>query len=87
MNKLFLDKVVIVTGSSSGIGEATAREFAANGSKVMLAARSEEKLKSIVEEIKSKNQIADYIVTDVTKEADCKRLVEKCVEKFGLWIY
>ena len=83
MNKLFLDKVVIVTGSSSGIGEATAREFAANGSKVMLAARSEEKLKSIVEEIKSKNQIADYIVTDVTKEADCKRLVEKCVEKFG----
>ncbi len=83
MKKTFLGKVVIVTGASSGIGEATAREFAAHGSKVMLAARTEEKLKSIVAEIRSKNQTADYSVTDVTSESDCKQLVEKCVNVFG----
>ncbi len=83
MKELFSGKVVIVTGASSGIGEATAKEFAAHGSKVMLAARSEEKLQSIVKEIRSANHLADYIVTDVTKEADCRRLIEKCVETFG----
>lgn len=44
MNNLFKDKVVIVTGASSGTGEATAREFAQSGSKVVLAARSEENM-------------------------------------------
>ena len=44
MKDIFRDKAVIVTGASSGIGEAVAREFAREGSKVMLAARSQEKL-------------------------------------------
>jgi short-subunit dehydrogenase len=83
MKGLFEDKVVIVTGASSGIGEAIAREFAANGSKVMLAARSEERLAAIVEDIRRKKQEASFVRTDVTSETDCKSLVERTVEKYG----
>lgn len=80
---IFQNKVVIVTGASSGIGEATAFEFARNGSKVMLAARSEERLRQIVEDIRLKGGEASYMVTDVTIEDDCKRLVEQCVAVYG----
>jgi short-subunit dehydrogenase len=83
VKRLFENKVVIVTGASSGIGEATAREFAANGSKVILAARSEEKLELIVKEIREKGGEASYIKTDVSKEEECRNLVEKTVEKYG----
>lgn len=83
MRNIFQDKVVIITGASSGIGEAAAREFAANGSKVFLAARSEERLAAIVNELKAQHLEASYLKTDVSKEEDCRRLVEKCVEKYG----
>jgi short-subunit dehydrogenase len=83
MNNLFKDKVVVVTGASSGIGEAIAREFARNGCKVVLAARSEAKLQKIVKEINTDNFNATFIKTDVSIETECKRLIEKTVEKFG----
>lgn len=83
MKELFKDKVVIITGASSGIGAATAREFAAHGSKVMLAARSGEKLSEIVAEIKGLNQEASFVITDVTRVEECRSLVEKTVEKYG----
>lgn len=83
MDKRFDGKVVIVTGASSGIGEATAREFAKNGSKVVLAARSEEKLARIVDEINSSTGTACYVKTDVTREEDCRRLIETAVSKYG----
>lgn len=83
MKNLFENKVVIVTGASSGIGAAVAREFAARGSRVMLAARSEEKLQAVTAEIKARGYEASYVVTDVTSESDCKNLVDKCVEKYG----
>lgn len=83
MERLFRNKVVIVTGASSGIGEAIAREFAANGSKVVLAARSEEKLVAIVNEIKSQNFEASWVKTDVSVESDCRRLIEKTVALYG----
>lgn len=83
MKDFFKDKVVIVTGASSGIGEATAREFAKNGSKVVLAARSEEKLLNIVTDIKANNGEACYVKTDVTLEHDCKKLIETAVSKYG----
>jgi short-subunit dehydrogenase len=83
MNNLFKGKVVIVTGASSGIGEATAREFARNGSKVVLAARSEKRLSEIHSELEKQNHEAIYIKTDVSIESDCKNLVEKTVEKYG----
>jgi short-subunit dehydrogenase len=83
MKDLFKDRVVIVTGASSGIGEAIAREFAKNGSQVVLASRSEAKLAGIVESIKDENGKAYYIKTDVSKEEECKNLIEETVAKFG----
>jgi len=83
MTNNFTDQVVVVTGASSGIGEATAREFAKHGSKVMLAARSGPKLAKIVEEIKALNGEASYFVTDVSNQHDCKKLVEETISKYG----
>ena len=83
MKDLFKNKVVIVTGASSGIGEAIAREFAINGSKVMLAARSEQKLALIVDEIKALNCDAAYVKTDVSIEENCKNLIDRTIEKYG----
>jgi short-subunit dehydrogenase len=83
LSNYFKDKVVIVTGASSGIGEATAREFARNGSKVILAARSVDRLSEIVKELISGNFSATYIRTDVSKEDDCRNLIEKTIELYG----
>ncbi len=83
MKNIFRNKVVIVTGASSGIGEATAKAFAAEGSKVVLASRTAEKLKLIVEEIKNMNGDAIFVPTDVSSETECRHLVEKTVEHYG----
>jgi short-subunit dehydrogenase len=82
MNKLFKDKVVIVTGASSGIGEAIAREFALNGSKVVLAARTESKLSAITKDIINSGGKAFFVKTDVSIESNCKLLIEKTIEKY-----
>ncbi len=83
MKNIFIGKVVIVTGASSGIGEATAREFAARGSRVVLAARSGSRLSDIVNEINAAGGKAIYAVTDVTKEEDCKNLIARTIEAYG----
>jgi short-subunit dehydrogenase len=80
---IFRDKVVIVTGASSGIGRATALEFARQGSRVVLAARSAERLAELEKEISALGAEALTCVTDVANEEDCRRLVEKTVERFG----
>ena len=80
---IFKDKVVIITGASSGIGRATALEFARHGSKVVIAARSADKLRSLEEEITKLGAEALTCLTDVSKEEDCRRMVEATVEKFG----
>jgi short-subunit dehydrogenase len=77
------DKVVIITGASSGIGLSTATEFARLGAKVVLAARSEALLQSIVESFTLSGFQTVYVVTDVSKEEDCKNLIDKTVEKYG----
>ena len=83
MKNLFKDKVVIVTGASSGIGKAIAFEFAKHGSKVVLAARSDEKLTCLVDELNQAGCNAFAVVTDVSIESDCKRLIEQTIEKYG----
>ncbi len=76
-------KVVVVTGGSSGLGEATARLLAEKGAKVFLGARREENLKSIVEDIRSGGGTADYRVVDVSKREQVEGLVKAAVEEFG----
>jgi NADP-dependent 3-hydroxy acid dehydrogenase YdfG len=83
MKNFFKNKVVIVTGASSGIGEATARAFAKHGSRVVLAARREERLSEIVKEINAGNGTAIYVKTDVSIEEECGNLIKKTVEKYG----
>lgn len=77
------DKVVIITGASSGIGLACARAFAARESKVVLAARSIEKLNDILNEIDPSHGNCIAVRTDVTIEQDCKVLIEKTIERYG----
>ena len=77
------DKVVVITGASSGIGEAMARLYSQMGAKVALGARNETKLAELVQAIRSEGGEAIYVTTDVTKESDCQRLVERAAEEFG----
>ena len=73
----------MVTGASSGIGEAMAREYAKMGAKVVMAARREEELKRIADEIAAAGGTVAYCACDVVKEEDCKNLINVAVEKFG----
>ena len=76
-------KVVIITGASSGIGLALARCFAAAGAKLCLAARSADKLQEIAQELAALGQPPLVVPTDVSKEEDCRLMVEACVAHFG----
>lgn len=76
-------KVVIITGASSGIGEATAYKLAEQGAKIVLAARREAQLKAIADNIKAKGGEAVYRVTDVVKPEDNQALVELAKSAFG----
>lgn len=77
------DKVIVITGASSGIGEATAKLLAKKGAKLVLGARRESKLQALVAEIEAENGQAIYAVTDVTKPEDSERLVSLAKETFG----
>ena len=77
------DKVVIITGASSGIGEATARLLAQQGAKVVLGARREDKLKRIVDDIGKSGGQAACQVLDVTKPTDNEAIVRLAKETFG----
>ncbi|MEC4816230.1 MAG: SDR family oxidoreductase [Scytonema sp. PMC 1069.18] len=77
------DKVVIITGASSGIGEATAKLLASKGAKVVLGARREQQLKQLVDAIKSAGGQAVYQVMDVTNPADNAAIVELAKNTFG----
>ncbi len=76
-------KVALVTGASSGIGAATARAFAAQGAKVVLAARRENELTALVGEIQAAGGEATCIRTDVSVAADVERMVTHAIEAFG----
>ncbi|MBG21807.1 MAG: oxidoreductase [Rhizobiales bacterium] len=77
------DKVVIITGASSGIGEATARRLAGDGAKVVLGARREDRLKDLAGEIEQAGGRAIWNALDVASAEDNRRIVEAAVEAFG----
>ncbi len=82
-------KVIVITGASSGIGEASARLLAKQGNKVVLAARREERLKKIVSDIVSEGGIAIYQLTDVSKIDEQELLAKKTLDTYGridVWI-
>jgi NADP-dependent 3-hydroxy acid dehydrogenase YdfG len=76
-------KVVIITGASSGIGEAVAKHLASQGALVSLAARRKENLDRLVEDIKASGGQAVAFVTDVTKQEQVEALVKGTIEAFG----
>ncbi|KCB25639.1 SDR family oxidoreductase [Bordetella hinzii] len=77
------DKVIIVTGASSGIGEATAKLLASKGAKVVLGARRVDKLKRIADEITQRGGQAVYRELDVTKPSDNDAIVKLAKDSYG----
>lgn len=76
-------KVVVITGGSSGLGEATARLLAEKGAKVFLGARREGNLKKIAEDIHESGGEADYRSVDVTSREQVEGFADAAVERFG----
>jgi len=77
------DKVALITGGTSGIGQETALLFAEEGAKVVVAGRREAEGKAVVEQIRSAGGEAIFVKTDVAKAADVQALVQKTIEKYG----
>lgn len=78
------EKVCIITGASSGIGKALAYEYASRGFCISISARREDKLYAVAQDIKKKYSTEVLaIVADVSKEEDCKRIIDQTVESYG----
>ncbi len=79
----FEDKIVLITGASSGIGRATAIAFAERGAKVVVMARNQKHLDDVVEEIKVKGSDGVAVACDLTNDRDVERAIKDAVGKFG----
>ena len=77
------DKIVAITGASSGIGEATALLLAARGAKLVIGARGSSRLQALADRIGESGAEVAYRATDVRKRADLAALVDLACEKFG----
>lgn len=77
------NKVITITGASSGIGEASARLLAQNGANVVLGARRTQKLEKIVREIRASGGTAEFKAVDVTNREDTKAFIHFAKDKFG----
>jgi NADP-dependent 3-hydroxy acid dehydrogenase YdfG len=77
------DKIVVVTGASSGLGEATARLLSAQGATVVLGARRADRLQALAKELEARGGKALALETDVTRREQVKALVDSAVQAFG----
>ncbi|MEO1654760.1 MAG: SDR family oxidoreductase [Bacteroidota bacterium] len=77
------DKVVIITGASSGIGKALAFEFGRQGAQVVITGRNSEKLEATTQSLTQEGIQLQAIVADVSKEVDNQRMIQETVDRFG----
>jgi NAD(P)-dependent dehydrogenase (short-subunit alcohol dehydrogenase family) len=82
-DKAFRDNVVVVTGASSGIGQALARQLADHGARLAIAARRAELLEGVADECRRRGGEALAVPTDVASQDQCRRFVELSVERYG----
>ncbi|GIM90700.1 SDR family NAD(P)-dependent oxidoreductase [Paractinoplanes toevensis] len=83
MTSLLDDKVAFVSGAGRGIGAAAARLFAREGARVLLAARTEDQLKAVTEQIRSAGGTAEYAVCDLADPDSVRAAVDHTVDRFG----
>ena len=77
------DKVIVITGATSGIGRALVYEFSGKGAKCVIGARNHQKLTEIAEDITLKGGEIAFSQTDVSNEIDCKNLILTAIDQFG----
>ena len=77
------NKIILITGASSGIGEATARHLAAKGHRVVIGARRTDRLEKLAAEIRAAGGTAEYRALDVTNLADVRTFTEFALKKFS----
>lgn len=77
------EKVVVITGASSGIGEATARLLGQRGARLMVGARRTDRLEKLVEEIRAQGGTAEFQAVDVTQRAEVEALVAQAEQTYG----
>ena len=77
------DKVAIVTGSTSGMGRATAELFAREGAKVVVTGRNEERAKEVVDKIKAEGNEAIYVIADMSNMDEVKNIFDITIETYG----
>jgi 3-oxoacyl-[acyl-carrier protein] reductase len=77
------NRVAIVTGSSRGLGKASATALAGEGARVVINGRAEDSLRAAADEIRAAGGIVEPVVADVTTEAGCQLLVDRAIQAFG----
>lgn len=77
------DKVIIITGGSSGIGKALAAKFGGEGAKLVITGRKKDQLESAADELKGYGITVTTVVADASVESDCARVVETAVKEYG----
>jgi len=76
-------KIIVITGASSGLGEASARHLSVQGATVVLGARRADRIQALADELTHRGGKAIAIATDVTQREQVKRLVDTAVQRFG----